>query len=537
MATSLLRLLPLALLCGLSAPALAQQGADSARTTPALPPLTRPGEAADERLRVEQLLGLRPADGFLLRSTSSLAAARPGSGLQILPPVVRVVRNSQLPLTLNQGALWAGRGWNAVATGGIRARYGRATLTLAPAWTYQQNLDFQVLPNQIAGRDSLASRWYSGSESLDLPQRFGGTSFQELHWGETSLTVDLGPAVVGAGAESQWWGPGSRNGLILSTNAPGIPHLFARTGRPLASPLGRVEGKWMLGMVDESPYFDGIAGNDRRSFGGLVVTLSPRWEPNLTLGVARVVYADLPEAGHLPLRALDPVLRFSPTHATEPGDSAAARDQISAAFARWIFPASGFEAYAEVTRTRLPESFRDLLTAPEHSLGYTLGAQWARPLGGGVLRLHPELTHLEQSSSFGHRPVLSYYASRTVPQGYTHRGRVIGAGIGPGASSQWLVSDYLAPSWHLGVFGGRIRWNNNAYFRWEPNLGYAHDVSLLGGIRAGHRTRLLEWSLEVGTERRYNYLFQNKSRGFDGEKAVDIVNRFVRLTLHPLPRR
>ena len=125
---------------------------------------------------------------------------------------------------------------------------------------------------------------------------------------------------------------------------------------------------------------------------------------------------------------------------------------------------SGFEVYGEWARTELPASLRDLFTAPGHTQGYTLGLQWARPLrqGRDALRVQAEHTFLEQSSTFRDRPVGVYYTSRAVIQGYTHDGRVLGAAIGPGASSHWLALDYFRSSWDVGLFGEWVRWDNDA---------------------------------------------------------------------------
>ena len=60
-----------------------------------------------------------------------------------------------------------------------------------------------------------------------------------------------------------------------------------------------------------------------------------------------------------------------------------------------------------------------------------------------ALRLQAEHTYLEKSATSRDRPVGVYYTSRAVLQGYTHDGRVLGAAIGPGASSHWLAVDYF----------------------------------------------------------------------------------------------
>src|SRR5690606_22874443 len=164
-----------------------------------------------------------------------------------------------------------------------------------------------------------------------------------------------------------------------------------------------------------------------------------------------------------------------------------------------------------------------------------LGLQWARPFAEQrALRLQAELTYLEQTPAPDRPLSPSYYVSGTVPQGYTHRGQVIGAAIGPGASSQWLAVDYLGTGWEVGLFGGRIRWENDAYYRQPTGVSYhAHDVSLYGGVRAGGEVLGMEVQGEAITGKRYNFLFQSLRGGFGPNSFYDVRNLTLRLSLAP----
>jgi hypothetical protein len=127
------------------------------------------------------------------------------------------------------------------------------------------------------------------------------------------------------------------------------------------------------------------------------------------------------------------------------------RDQLISLFGRWVLPNDGFEVYFEWLRASMPVSFRDFLTDPSHSRGYTVGLQWLAPADsrGRAIRLQGEVTNLEQDASFRYRPIGSIYTSRVVPQGYTQRGQSLGAAIGPGSSSQFLAADYVGRRWSL----------------------------------------------------------------------------------------
>src|SRR5690606_3730528 len=124
-----------------------------------------------------------------------------------------------------------------------------------------------------------------------------------------------------------------------------------------------------------------------RSFSALAVTLRPAFERDLTVGFARAVYAAADGFWVSPAAAFDvfrsvgrPNDRPLNELLREPG-----ADQVFSLFGRWIFPAAGFETYAEWARYEQPVSLRDFLVLPHHSQGYTLGLQWARSMSDSSL--------------------------------------------------------------------------------------------------------------------------------------------------------
>jgi hypothetical protein len=503
-------------------------------------PLVPVGGWEEDRMRLDQLLGGAPTAGWLLRTPSALVPPAPDGGWRRVRgygPRVRLVHNTELPYALNQGSLWAGQGTSMEVMGGGRVDAGRFTVILAPRITHSANGDFQFIRyTRDTLRSAFASPWHFGTESADLPLRFGRHGMARLSLGESSVRVRTGPAAVGASTETQWWGPGIRNALVLSSNAPAFAHLFARTARPLRTVLGDVEGTWIVGWLGESDYFDGDRENDGRTIGALAVTLQPRGAPGLTLGAARAVYG----AGSSPLRALDVFRGVGHPDVAPPNDTAdfavRGRDQVASVFGRWVLPASGMEVYGELARIDLPSSPRDLLTAPARTGGYTLGVQWARETGAGsVVRLQAEATDLEQTDRNGVHTV-SFYTSRVVPQGYTNGGRVIGAAIGPGASGQFAAADYLRPHWHGGLYLQRIRYENDYLYRIRTATSLQHDVGVVLGARGGGRVGpvLLEGEGTLG--RRLNYLFQSESTVFTDLRTIDLSNRTLSLTARWAPR-
>jgi hypothetical protein len=212
------------------------------------------------------------------------------------------------------------------------------------------------------------------------------------------------------------------------------------------------------------------------------------------------------------------------------------RDQIFSLFGRWVFPDDGLETYFEWARLEFPYSLRDALTAPNHSQGYTLGLQYARPAftSEGMFRIQGEITSVEQSATWRDRPQGSFYTSRKVIQGYTQMGQSLGAALGPGASGQWLAMDFIDPAWSFGITAGRIRWNEDMHstYGFPRYVGYCiHDVSIFPGARGSASTKWGYVSADVTFGNRLNAWFQEQSGCPKGNSIRDIRNRTISLTL------
>lgn len=514
-----------------AAPASAQ-----CRSTSSLTGLTSEG---DERIRLQQLLDRTPSAGYMIRSASRLSPAADSATATptcvLLLPDVRVVHNSGLPFSLNDGPMWAGRGWNESVTAGVAYSSGSVRLIVAPTFLSEQNEAFQVIPypkGKIPIRSIWANPFHPPPESIDLPLRFGDHAITNLNAGQSSLTVTHSNVSFGLANENLWWGPGIRNAITLSNNAPGFPHLFVGTRKPATTRLGTFDAQWILGELSESSFFDTDPSNDHRSLNGAIVTWTPPQDTVITVGIARLALAAW-NGSVFPVGHVLDVLR-SAGHADVDTNRSTSpnRDQITSFFARWLFPSAGFEAYAEWARFEEPRTLRDFLESPAHSEGYTIGLQWAHPLDSArTFQLQTEASYLEPDPSLRVRPVAETYTSRGVPQGFTQDGQALGAAIGPGASSQWLAGDVFAHRWRAGVYLGRIRWDNAVLF--EPIVPEfkRQDVSLFAGLRGSVSWRGVNLGLDFTHAARFDYLFQAFVLTAPRTGGIDLINNTVSVTL------
>ena len=105
-------------------------------------------------------------------------------------------------------------------------------------------------------------------------------------------------------------------------------------------------------------------------------------------------------------------------------------------------------------------------------------------------------------------------------QGYTNEGQMLGGGLGPGSSAQWVAADYMRQRWQLGLNFGRQRFNNDAFFvQANPNRCF-HDVMVYPGMRAQINTRYLKVGFEASKVVRYNAFFQRVRGCENGVEAI-----------------
>jgi hypothetical protein len=147
---------------------------------------------------------------------------------------------------------------------------------------------------------------------------------------------------------------------------------------------------------------------------------------------------------------------------------------------RWVLPASGLELYGEWGKGDHSKDLRDLFVEPEHGSGWLLGFQKAlRGTPGSQWKVAGELTLLgAPRTTIVRSPQAGFfYVHNLVPQGYTNRGQVLGAGIGPGASQLMLRVDRFTGWGNAGLGVLRTVYDNDRFYHQSPPLDpFGHEV-------------------------------------------------------------
>jgi hypothetical protein len=428
--------------------------------------------------------------------------------MSLLPVRLRAIYNSAYPLDVNNGVLWAGRGVAGGVAAGIELKAGFLSAAFQPAAAWHQNREFDMRPPHFRDRSEFA---YTGHRNIDWPHRHGPDPFWVIDPGQSYIRAEARGVTAGFSTENLWLGPAQRMPLLMGSSAPGFPHAFVATTRPLRLPIGSLEAQLLWGRLTESAYFDGDPSNDHQLIAGASLVFEPAFARGLFLGVNRMYLAHW-EPGNRIDMLVQPYLsvRDNP-----PGDN-----QLFSLYARWVHPGAGFEVYGEWAREDHWGAWKDLLLEPDHSQAYMLGFQKLGRLGSARLRWFGELAHLQAAApARAGRGAITFYTHSQLTQGFTHRGQLLGAWIGPGSDAQVLGLERVTDARTTGLMVERVRFDDDAYWaQWSRFYAYnGHDVSL--GVQAFHAEQLGPLMLRgsLGAAHRHNRNFVR----FDGTHPGD----------------
>ena len=318
---------------------------------------------------------------------------------KLLPLTWQQQFNSDHPYGWNDGAMIPAKGYQSLVSGGFYFQYGLLSIQLQPELVYAANPAFDGYASGHSGNELV--EYYGYHNLIDNPERFGNGPYSKLFWGQSSIRVRLGSFSIGLSNENIWWGPGIRNALILSDNAPGFKHATINTIRPVKTFLGYFEGQVLAGRLDGSGYPplavtqlpDGenlYVSKDPnwRYFTGVNINYHPKWIPGFTLGLTRTF-----DAYHEYVKGFNGYFPFFFPYAKQAtaggnGDPFP-RDQYTSFYARWALPKAQAEIYFEYGLNDNSYNLRDFTLSPDHSRAYIFGLRKMLPVNGSTAPAHP----------------------------------------------------------------------------------------------------------------------------------------------------
>ncbi len=388
---------------------------------------------------------------------------------KVLPISWQQQFNSDHPYGWNDGAMIPAKGYQTMVSGGFYIKFGPLSIQLRPEYVYANNLNFIGFDSERSDID--LTNYYGYHNFIDNPEHYGNKSYSQFFLGQSSINLTFGPITAGLSNENLWWGPGIRNSLILSNNAPGFKHITLNTNRPIKTTIGYIEGQLIAGRLESSNYnnllttalSDGtnllsLKTNDWRYFTGFNINYHPKWITGLTLGLIRTFNAYGKDvkgfSGYIPF--FIPYSKQSTTGGTEPGGigDAFPRDQYTSFYARWLFTKAQAEIYFEYGLNDNSYNLTDFAQSPDHSRTYIFGLRKMIPINGTNdqnILFSGEITQLSQSTDRLVRDAGGWYIHSEVTQGHTNEGQVIGAGTGSGGNLQSMDISWVSGLKRLGI--------------------------------------------------------------------------------------
>lgn len=406
----------------------------------------------------------------------------PKLGLEVyaLPVTLQLQYNTKAPYGMNDNSMVQSRGYETMLSAGIYARIGPLSIQLRPEYVEAQNKSYRGVEGNET--DPILQQAYAPNvyNLIDRPTSFGDSPYSRVTWGQSSIRLTLDPVSLGLSNENLWWGPGVRNSLLMSNNASGFKHLTLNTTRPVDIYIGKIEAQVIAGKLEASgvglpknvppQYVDLYKDkpNDWRYLSGVVVTYQPKWVPNLFLGLDRSFIVYRKDMGSS-FTDYFPFLGKLEKKGNDGGSEEDKKkiDQYISFFARWVMPESKAEVYFQYGRNDHSYDFRDFSLEPEHSRAYIVGLRKLVSLNrkDEFIQVGIEVTQLEEPRVKDIRNGESWYSHYQVKDGYTNRGQVLGAGIGPGSNMQSLDVSWVKGLKKIGFSIERVVNNNDFFYR------------------------------------------------------------------------
>lgn len=434
----------------------------------------------EEYLRREQLLNDRVKSSFLLRPLA-VSDSLLGENIrytydilkqsedkpfrptfQLLPMYAATMISSGKPYPEVSKFLQS-KGFQHYFSTGFFSSLGPLTVQIQPEFFYSQNLAYEV--------------GFYKSGNIEYLEYFGKGAFRRFLPGQSSVRLNVGAFSLGASTENIWWGPGQFNSLIFSTNAFGFQHLTFNTRRPVQTFLGSFEGQLIVGKLqgaDPDVVQNFNLRDDWRYLNGITFSYQPRWIKGLYVGISRV-FQQYNSNRTNSFGDLFPIFEaFQKVNLVDDvGNSLAfderGQDQQLTGFVRYLFPKANAELYFEYGRRDHALNWREFILNPEHARGYLFGFKKIWDVTNDAhLQVRGEILQQQESVN-----ILVRYpdtggggdwgGNGWIPHGFSHRGQMLGPGVGPSSNIQSLEAAWVKGFNKLGLRFERLNRHQDMY--------------------------------------------------------------------------
>lgn len=469
---------------------------------------------------------------------------------KLLPVYWNNQYNSHHPEGLNDGSMIPSQGYQTLLSAGVYFKYDHLSITLQPEFVHAANAVYEGYPLTRENPELAILRWaqyyYHTLNYIDQPEQFGEGPYNKLLWGQSSIRLTFNAISLGLSNENLWWGPGMRNSLLMTNSASGFVHFTLNTVKPITTYIGSFEGQIVAGWLKGSGYpppntevvdhngngFYAPKSHHGRYFNGMLINYTPKWVPGLHLGLIRSFQMYHNEMGDAFGDYLPVFSAFSEKNSLPKEGEAnnyQNRDQYNSVFMRFVWPKSHVEIYGEYGRSSNYWDRRDLNVQLEHSNAFNFGFRKLMVLKNkhhDNIGVGMEFTQLAKNANSTLRGTRSWYASTIVRHGYTHKGQLLGAGIGPGSNTGTLNISWHRSLKSLGLQLERYVHNNDFHLENIKDIRM-HWVDLSASLNGAwdYKNLLFNFRLKFVKSQNYQWEFDyNLNDYWDYSGANDVIN-------------
>ncbi len=475
--------------------------------------------------------------------------------VKILPLSWQNQYNSHHPEGINDGAMIPARGYQTLVSGGVYFESKFLSIKIQPEFIHAANEDFEGFPLTRTTPGLAKARWdqyyYRYLHYIDHPEKFGEGAYNRWLWGQSSIRVHLDKVSLGFSNENLRWGPGIYNTLVMTNSAAGFAHLTLNTVSPITTPIGSFEGQLVVGWLKNSGYPGPNVENvdhywnphyppnpeHERYLNGMIFSYQPKWVPGLFLGLIRSYQIYHKDMGTEFIDYLPVFTTYSrkkiEDDIIEKEETLKPYDFYNSIFFRFVWEEANVELYGEYGRSDYFWDGRDLNLQLDHSAAYNMGFRKLMQLNkreNEYIEVGMELTQLAKGANSTFRSNGQYwqgwYKSNPVWQGYTHKGQMLGAGIGSGSNMQTINI-----SWHknlnsLGIQLDRLVHNNDFHQEniIDPRM---HWVDLGAALKGSweYKNLLFTFKFKGVAVKNYQWVFDWSPEDYwDVSGANDVFN-------------
>jgi hypothetical protein len=408
--------------------------------------------------------------------------------------------NNFLPYGSNDGNMYPARGKQERFSAGTNIRWGILDINIQPEWVRLENIEQELFKGNESDRNWWTRYYKIVANNIDDFRQFGKLPINSVSLGQSRIGLSTKKWSVGISNENIWWGPGQRNSIIYTNNAPGFIHAYLQTNKPIVTGIGNFEFKMISGKIDSLNWINPDQRmmcaiwpgaiipkiNDQRVMHAFTINYSPKWFPNLYLGYAYSTQHYSRNTDQL----IEP-FTMAKTNNDKYG--------IGTMMMRLKLPKEHAEIYAELGQPRsmgLPwDFFKDSAIN-----GFVFGIKklFIAPNNKSYFEFNFEATQLQLMDAkeifvggdpFGTPKNNSFYTSPVIRQGYTNEAQLLGASIGPGSASQTISVSWNKGLNKIGLIVERVNHNTDFYHvaylsALGNSMADAYYVDLTTGVEA-----------------------------------------------------